>query len=119
MGAAGIAVRAIAPACAIRAPTRRWWWWTRPGGTRVPILSGHLGGANDLARRIAGLTGAEAVLTTATDVNRVFAADQWARRQGLLVPWPERILGVSSRLLAGRRCPSGPGVRCPGPVPPD
>ena len=32
----------------------------------------------------------EAVLTTATDVNRVFAADQWARRQGLLVPWPER-----------------------------
>lgn len=41
------------------------------------------------------------MLTTATDVNGVFAADQWARRQGLLVPWPERILGVSSRLLAG------------------
>ena len=71
------------------------------GRYAVPILSGHLGGANDLARRIAALTGAEAVLTTATDVNGVFAADQWARRQGLLVPWPERILGVSSRLLAG------------------
>ena len=67
----------------------------------MPILSGHLGGANDLARRIAALIGGEAVLTTATDVNGVFAADQWARRQGLLVPWPERILGVSSRLLAG------------------
>ena len=71
------------------------------GRYAVPILSGHLGGANDLARRIAALIGGEAVLTTATDVNGVFAADQWARRQGLLVPWPERILGVSSRLLAG------------------
>ena len=87
------------------------------GRYAVPILSGHLGGANDLARRIAGLTGAEAVLTTATDVNGVFAADQWARRQGLLVPWPERILGVSSRLLAGETVPLW--SRCPvsGPCP--
>lgn len=56
---------------------------------------------NDLAREIATLIGAVPVITTATDVNGVFAVDQWARRQGLMVCNPERILSVSSRLLAG------------------
>ena len=101
VGAAGIAVRAIAPCLRHKSTDPAVVVVDEAGRYAVPILSGHLGGANDLARRIAALTGAEAVLTTATDVNGVFAADQWARRQGLLVPWPERILGVSSRLLAG------------------
>ena len=47
------------------------------------------------------MIGAVPVITTATDVNGVFAVDQWARRQGLMVCNPERILSVSSRLLAG------------------
>ena len=97
VGAAGIAVRAIAPCLRHKSTDPAVVVVDEAGRYAVPILSGHLGGANDLARRIAALTGAEAVLTTATDVNGVFAADQWARRQGLLVPWPERILGVSSR----------------------
>ena len=101
VGAVGIAVRAIAPHCRSKAADPAVVVVDEAGRYAVPILSGHLGGANDLARRIAALTGGEAVLTTATDVNGVFAADQWARRQGLLVPWPERIVGVSSRLLAG------------------
>lgn len=101
VGAAGIAVRAIAPCLHHKSTDPAVVVVDEAGRYAVPILSGHLGGANDLARRIAGLTGAEAVVTTATDVNGVFAADQWARRQGLLVPWPNRILGVSSRLLAG------------------
>lgn len=101
VGAAGIAVRAIAPCLRHKSIDPAVVVVDEAGRYVVPILSGHLGGANDLARWIAGLTGAEAVVTTATDVNGVFAADQWARRQGLLVPWPERILGVSSRLLAG------------------
>lgn len=101
VGAAGIAVRAIAPCLGHKSTDPAVVVVDEAGRYAVPILSGHLGGANDLARRIAALIGGEAVLTTATDVNGVFAADQWARRQGLLVPWPERILGVSSRLLAG------------------
>ena len=117
VGAAGIAVRAIAPCLRHKSTDPAVVVVDEAGRYAVPILSGHLGGANDLARRIAGLTGAEAVLTTATDVNGVFAADQWARRQGLLVPWPERILGVSSRLLAGETVPFW--SRCPvsGPCP--
>ncbi len=64
-------------------------------------LSGHLGGANDLARRIARLTGAEPVITTATDLAHAFSVDAWARIQGCVVENPGRIKAVSSKILAG------------------
>ena len=73
------------------------------GRFAVPILSGHLGGANDLAVELAALLGGQAVLTTATDVNGIFAVDQWARRQGLFVPNPEQIVDISAALLAGKQ----------------
>ena len=41
----------------------------------VSLLSGHLGGGNDWCRQVALLTGAEPVITTATDLNGVFAVD--------------------------------------------
>ena len=71
------------------------------GHFAVPILSGHLGGANDLARALAAVCGAVPVITTATDANGVFAVDAWARHQNCAVLEPGRIKRVSSRLLAG------------------
>ncbi len=65
------------------------------------ILSGHLGGANDLARALAEACGAVPVITTATDANGVFAVDEWAKHQGCTVLEPERIKLVSGALLAG------------------
>ena len=56
------------------------------GRFAVPLLSGHVGGANDLARRVAALTGGEAAVSTATDVNGRFAVDQWARVRSLRNP---------------------------------
>ena len=50
----------------------------RAGRYVIPLLSGHLGGANALAQRLAALTGGEAVITTATDLNGLFAVDLWA-----------------------------------------
>ena len=101
VGAVGIAVRAIAPHCRSKAVDPAVVVLDECGHFAVPILSGHLGGANDLARALAAVCGAVPVITTATDVNGVFAVDQWARRQGLMVCNPEQILSVSSRLLAG------------------
>lgn len=101
VGAVGIAVRAVAPYLRSKALDPAVVAVDESGRFAVPVVSGHLGGANDLAREIAGLCGAVAVITTATDLRGAFAVDEWARRQGCAVPQPEKIKLVSGRLLAG------------------
>lgn len=101
VGAAGIAVRAIAPHLKHKATDPAVVVVDECGHFAVPILSGHLGGANDLARQIARVCGAVPVITTATDANGIFAVDEWAKRQGCLVLNPGQIKQVSSLLLAG------------------
>ncbi|HEY5673987.1 MAG TPA: cobalamin biosynthesis protein [Malonomonas sp.] len=68
------------------------------GQFAISLLSGHLGGANDLARHLAEVTGATPVITTATDVNNLPAWDQAARDAGLLVE-PVAHLKTLNRLL--------------------
>ena len=72
------------------------------GRFSIPILSGHLGGANDLAKKLASICGAVPVITTATDVEGVFAVDEWAKAQNCHVLEPGRIKTVSGTLLAGK-----------------
>ena len=103
VGAVGIAVRAIAPFVQSKAADPAVVAVDEGGNYAVPLLSGHLGGANDLARKISDLCGARAVITTATDVRGRFPVDQWARRQGLGVENPDRIKSVSARVLEGER----------------
>lgn len=101
VGAAGIAVRAVAPYVAGKDRDPAVVVVDELGRHAIPILSGHLGGANSLARKIADAIGAEAVITTATDLNGVFAVDEWARLHSCAVLEPERIKEVSGSLLAG------------------
>lgn len=101
VGAAGIAVRAIAPHLQSKTSDPAVVVLDENGRFAVPILSGHLGGANDWARRLAGACGAVPVLTTATDTEGVFAVDEWAMRQGCAVVNAEKIKAVSSKILAG------------------
>ena len=102
VGAAGIAVRAIAPHCKSKTTDPAVVVVDECGRFAVPILSGHLGGANDLARTIAAVCGAVPVITTATDAHGIFAVDEWAKHQNCMVLEPERIKLVSGKLLAGQ-----------------
>lgn len=101
VGAVGIAVRAIAPFLRQKAEDPAVVVVDEGGNFAIPILSGHLGGANDLARRIAAVCGAVPVITTTTDVRGVFAVDSWAKKQGCSVVNVEKIKEISGKLLAG------------------
>ena len=101
VGAAGIAVRAVAPHLASKTSDPAVIAVDESGQFAIPLASGHLGGANALAREIARVTGGAAAVTTATDVSGVFAVDEWARTQGCAVANAARIKEVSGKLLAG------------------
>ncbi|MBQ9827497.1 MAG: cobalamin biosynthesis protein, partial [Lachnospiraceae bacterium] len=101
VGACGIAVRSIAPYVKKKTTDPAVICVDDSGRFVIPLLSGHLGGANDAARLIAGITGGEAVITTATDVNGLFAVDEWAKRQGMFVKTPGRIKNVSGKIVGG------------------
>lgn len=102
VGAVGIAVRAVAPYLQSKTTDPAVVVVDECGRYAIPLVSGHLGGANDLARRVAELCGAQAVITTATDCNGLFAVDEWARCQHCVVMNPACIRKVSGALLAGK-----------------
>lgn len=85
VGACGIAVRAIAPYVQSKQTDPAVLVADERGRFVISLLSGHLGEANSYAEIVAGLTGAQAVITTATDVNGLFAVDVFAKKNGLVL----------------------------------
>lgn len=71
------------------------------GRFAISLVSGHLGGANALARRLAEVTGATAVVTTGTDVNETIAPDVIAMEIGGEVDDFEVMKKVSAALVDG------------------
>ncbi len=106
IGACGIAVRAAAPLLRDKTTDPAVLVMDEAGRHVIPLLSGHIGGANALAREIAMKTGAEAVITTATDLRGMTAVDTWATEHGCAIENPDAIKAVSAFQLAGRQ----PGV---------
>ncbi len=102
VGACGIAVRAIAPCVVDKLHDSPVLVIDEAGRYIIPILSGHMGGANELAGKIAETVGAEPVITTATDIRKKFAVDLFAKKNGLLIMNKEGIAKVSSKVLAGQ-----------------
>ena len=83
VGACGIAVRAIAPWITDKLHDSPVLVMDEQGQYVIPLLSGHVGGANELTLLVAELTGAEPVITTATDLHGKFAVDAFAARRNL------------------------------------
>ena len=100
IGACGIAVRAIAPFLTDKLNDVPVLVMDEQGRFVIPVLAGHVGGANELAVSLAERMGSTPVITTATDLNHCFAVDLFARRNALHVN-KDGIAKVSSRILAG------------------
>ena len=72
------------------------------GRFAVSLLSGHLGGANELARRVAEALGGTPVITTATDIQGLPALDLLAAQNGLAIDNLAEAKAVSMALLSGQ-----------------
>ena len=100
VGAAGIAVRAIAPFVKDKKTDPAVIVIDEKGSFVIPLLSGHIGGANELARKIASQIGAMAVITTASDVNNLPAIDEFAAKNNLSINDMKLAKDFAARLLA-------------------
>ena len=99
VAAAGVVVRTIAPLVEDKLSDPAVVLLDEGGAHAVSLLSGHVGGANGLAREIARLAGGEAVITTASDVNGLPAIDLWAEGERLAVEDRKRLQTTGMRLL--------------------
>ncbi|MCR5144109.1 MAG: cobalamin biosynthesis protein [Lachnospiraceae bacterium] len=136
IGAAGIAVRAIASSVSDKCKDSPVLVMDEAAQFVIPILSGHMGRANAWAleierrfyeRTINGQIRAEkvyspkAVITTATDVNRTFSVDVFAWENGLEILNRNGIQEVSKHVLDGKkiRFILEPGIGFTGELPCD
>lgn len=97
--ATGIVVRTIAPLLTDKYRDPAVVVCDQQGRFAISLLSGHLGGANGLAQRVAAVTGGQAVLTTASDVLGQTALDLWCRELGLIAGDKAALTRAMGRLV--------------------
>ena len=102
IGATGIAIRGIAPYVAAKDKDPAVLVMDELGRFVIPLLSGHIGGANELATMLSGELGSTVVMTTATDINHKLAIDSWAVKRGYEIGNTDGIAPVSSAVLEDR-----------------
>lgn len=101
--ATGIVVRMIAPLLKNKAIDPAVVVLDEKGQFAISLLSGHLGGANQLATKIAQITGGQPVITTATDVNQVLAFDIFAKEQNCFIENLEELKYISGAMVEGEK----------------
>ncbi len=103
IGACGIAVRAIAPFVKDKYSDPAVISVDELGSYVIPLLSGHVGGGNNLAHEVANITGGIPIISTATDINQVFAVDVFAKQNELIISNRVKAKEISVDLLEGKQ----------------
>lgn len=103
IGACGIAVRSIAPYVKSKKTDPAVLVVDECGKYVISLLSGHLGGANELTKETAELLDAVPVITTATDLHHRFSVDVFAQKHNLGIYPLRAAKEFSAALLAGER----------------
>ncbi|RKX61504.1 MAG: precorrin-4 C(11)-methyltransferase [Thermodesulfobacteriota bacterium] len=98
--AAGIVIRTIAPLLKSKLNDPAVVVMDEAGHHAVSLLSGHLGGANELAGMLALKAGGQAVITTASDTLGLVALDMWAGVQDLVPDDRSALKNASAALVA-------------------
>ena len=101
--ATGIVVRILAPLIVHKTSDPAVVVLDQKGKHAISLLSGHLGGANDLAREMAAISGGEAVITTATDVAGELSFDTFAKKYDMAIENIDQLKHISGALLAGKK----------------
>jgi cobalt-precorrin 5A hydrolase len=95
----GIAVRMAAPMLKHKTRDPAVVVVDQDGAFAISLLAGHIGGANELARQVAAMTGGRAVITTASDIQEKPAVDLAVQRAGLLIENIEMVARVQAAIL--------------------
>jgi len=97
--AAGIVVRSIASLLGDKGTDPCVVVLDEKGRHAISLLSGHIGGGNALATKVAGLLAGTAVITTSSDTRQLVAIDLWAEEQQLLPPGRKDLTSLSALLV--------------------
>lgn len=100
--ATGIVVRILAPLIDHKTSDPGVVVLDQKGRYAISLLSGHLGGANDLAREMAAVSGGQPVITTATDVAGELSFDSFAKKHHMAIENIGVLKQISGALLEGR-----------------
>lgn len=101
--ACGIAVRLIAPYVSRKDSDPAVVVADEGAQFAISLLSGHLGGANELAKKVALIIGAIPVISTASDVHGIESIDVFAKKNGLVIDDIKRIAPVMARIVEGKK----------------
>jgi cobalt-precorrin 5A hydrolase len=99
--ACGIVVRCLAPYIRHKAEDPAVVVTDESGLFAISLLSGHLGGANNLAKAVANITGGTPVITTATDIRQVVAFDEVAKENDCRIENLAVLKYISATLVNG------------------
>jgi cobalt-precorrin 5A hydrolase len=101
--ATGITIRAVAPLLESKLTDPAVVGVDAAGKFAISLLSGHLGGANDLAHTIAKGINAIPVITTATDSVGKLSVEEFAKALHLVIQNPDSLVGVNAAIVNGDR----------------